>query len=59
VARTLPKSDWTHVAHFAAAIAILSDENYDAFKDMPVLIQFYNEATGVPNTEWLCENGVL
>ena len=51
VARTLPKPDWTHAAHFAAAIAILSDKNYDAFKDMPVLIQSYNEATGVPNTD--------
>jgi len=51
VARSLPKAEWTHAAHFAAAIAILSDDNYDAVRDMPGLIRSYNEATGVENTE--------
>ena len=41
---TLPKSEWTHEAHFAAAIAILSDSSFDAFRDMPRIIRSYNEA---------------
>ena len=48
---TLPKPQWTHEAHFAAAIAILSDSNFDAYKDMPRIIRTYNEATGVQNTD--------
>jgi len=51
VSRSLPKSEWTHAAHFAAAIAILPDDNYDAIRDMPGLIRAYNEVTGVPNTD--------
>jgi len=49
--RTLPKADWTHAAHFAAAMAMVSDDNYDAVQDMPGLIRAYNEATGVQNTD--------
>lgn len=48
---TLPKPEWTHNAHFAAAIAILSNPNYEAFNDMPHIIKAYNEATGVQNTD--------
>ena len=48
---TLPKKDWTHEAHFAAAIAILSDPKFEAFEEMPKIIQAYNEATGVQNTD--------
>ena len=48
---TLPKSEWTHQSHFAAAIAILSDSNFDALNDMPHIIKAYNEATGVKNTD--------
>ena len=48
---TLPKSDWTHEAHFAAAIAMMSDSRFDAFKDMPKTIKAYNIATGVQNTD--------
>ena len=48
---TLPKSDWTHDAHLAAAVAILSDPRFKALKDMPQIIKNYNEATGVPNTD--------
>ncbi|HEU4603832.1 MAG TPA: hypothetical protein VFS24_17785 [Steroidobacteraceae bacterium] len=49
--RTLPKSDWTHAAHFAAAFWLLSEPGRDAFREMPALIRAYNEATGVANTE--------
>jgi hypothetical protein len=44
---TLPKSAWTHAAHFAATIWLLSCRNdLDAARDMPQLIRRYNEATG-------------
>jgi len=48
---SLPKSDWTHAAHFAAAIWLLNSPDYDAFADMPGIIRRYNTATGVPNTQ--------
>ena len=51
VACTLPKADWTHAAHFAAAAWLLERPEYDAFKDMPDIIRRYNEATGIPNTD--------
>ena len=49
--RTLPKADWTHAAHFAAALWLIRNRpEVDAAAHMPVLIRAYNEATGVPNT---------
>jgi hypothetical protein len=51
VARTLPKAEWTHAAHFAAAFWLLRQPGIDAARDMPGLIRAYNEATGVANTE--------
>ena len=51
IARTLPKPEWTHAAHFAAALWLLSRPGRDAFAEMPGLIRGYNEATGVPNTD--------
>jgi hypothetical protein len=50
--RTLAKPEWTHAAHFAAAVWILCNRpDLDAARDMPALIRAYNEATGVPNTD--------
>jgi hypothetical protein len=49
--RTLPKPEWTHAAHFAAALWILTRPDMDAAADMPPLIRAYNEATGVRNTD--------
>lgn len=50
--RTLRKREWTHAAHFAAAIWILRNRpdlaNPEAFR---LLITRYNEATGTPNTD--------
>ncbi len=52
LARTLPKSHWTHAGHFAAALYILLRRpDIDAPRDMPALIRAYNEATGVANTD--------
>lgn len=50
--RTLPKPAWTHAAHFASALWLLSScPEADCFRRMPDLIRAYNEATGVANTD--------
>ncbi|MBV8454241.1 MAG: hypothetical protein JOZ29_18500 [Deltaproteobacteria bacterium] len=52
VARTLPKSSWTHAAHFAAALWLLARHpEIDILRAMPGMIRAYNEATGVANTD--------
>jgi hypothetical protein len=49
---TLPKSAWTHAAHFAATVWLLScRKDLDAARDMPQLIRKYNESTGTPNSD--------
>lgn len=48
---TLPKREWTHAAHFAAAFWVLTRPGMHAERDMPTLIRAYNEATGTPNTD--------
>ncbi len=49
--RSLPKAEWTHAAHFAAAFWLLRRPDTNALRDMPGFIRAYNEATGVPNTD--------
>ena len=49
--RSLPKPQWTHAAHFAAAFWLLRRPDTDAVRDMPGFIRAYNEATGTPNTD--------
>jgi hypothetical protein len=52
LSRTLPKSDWTHAAHFATALwLILCHPETDVSRVMPEMIRTYNEATGVANTD--------
>ena len=51
IERSLPKSGWTHAAHFAAAFWLLRQRGDAAFRDMPPLIRAYNESTGVANTD--------
>lgn len=52
LSRTLPKSDWTHAAHFATALWLMScHPETDVSRVMPEMIRTYNEATGVANTE--------
>ena len=49
---TLPKPDWTHRAHFAAALWLLAHPDVLAREGgMAPLIRRYNNATGTPNTE--------
>jgi hypothetical protein len=49
--RSLPKAEWTHSAHFAAAFWLTRRTSMYLPRDMPGLIRAYNEATGVPNTD--------
>jgi hypothetical protein len=45
---TLPKAEWTHAAHFAAALSMLRAGTIDA---LPETIRRYNAATGTANTD--------
>jgi hypothetical protein len=49
--RSLPKSEWTHAAHFAAALWLIKRGGARAMREMGPLIMAYNEATGVANTD--------
>jgi hypothetical protein len=50
--RTLPKPEWTHAAHFAAALWLLRHRaEWRLEARLPELIRAYNEATGVANTD--------
>jgi hypothetical protein len=52
LSRTLPKAEWTHAAHFAAALWLLARHSeLDLPREMPGIIRAYNEATGVANTD--------
>ena len=49
---SLPKAQWTHAGHFAAALWLLARRpDIDASRQMPGIIRAYNEATGVANTD--------
>lgn len=45
---TLPRGEWTHAAHFAAALWMLRAGTIDA---LPQTIRCYNAATGTANTD--------
>jgi hypothetical protein len=50
--RTLPKSAWTHGAHFAAALWLLTRyPDTDVLGRLRESIRAYNESTGVANTD--------
>lgn len=50
--RTLPKQQWTHAAHLAAALWLLVERaDIDAPSAMPQIIRAYNLACGVANTD--------
>lgn len=50
---TLPKERWTHAAHWAGALCLLSEDEHAAFRDMPGMIRAFNESVGGQNTD--CE----
>jgi len=50
--RSLPKSEWTHAAHVAAAVYLVAGRtDIAAEHEMPDMIRSYNLATGVENTD--------
>lgn len=50
--RTLPRSEWSHAAHFAAALWLLAcNPEIDTLREMPAMIRAYNDATGVANSD--------
>jgi hypothetical protein len=52
LARTHPYPEWTHAAHFAAALWLLRHpETLLRHGGMETVIRRYNEAVGVPNTD--------
>lgn len=51
-AATLPKAQWTHGAHWAAAFWLLCKRrDMDPERDMPAMIRRYNTSVGTPNTD--------
>ena len=50
VSCSLPKAEWTHAAHFAAALWLMR-AGYDVPRAMPGLIRAYNEAVGRVNDD--------
>ncbi|MFN3610333.1 MAG: hypothetical protein ACK4Y9_14825 [Hyphomonas sp.] len=48
---TLPKAEWTHSAHFAAALWMLARPEGAALPDLRAAICAYNEAIGGENTD--------
>jgi hypothetical protein len=51
-AATLPRADWTHAAHFAAALWLMRHRpGLDAAVTMPGLLRAYNEAVGTVNDD--------
>jgi hypothetical protein len=52
LARTLPRSDWTHEAHLAATTYLLTRRpDVDIDKDLPGIIRAYNESVGGVNSD--------
>ena len=50
--RSLPKSEWTHAAHFGAALWLLREGLVQPVEgSMAPIIRAYNAATGTPNTD--------
>jgi len=49
---SLPKSEWTHAAHFAAALRLIRARGLDAVRaDLPSIIRSYNAAVGGVNSD--------
>jgi len=50
LARTLPKAEWTHEAHLAACLWLLTERpDIHVEHDLPAIISAYNEAMGGVN----------
>ena len=52
MARTLPKARWTHAAHWATTLWMLTEKpEMLPERDLPGLIRAYNESVGGQNTD--------
>lgn len=52
LARTLPKSEWTHEAHFAVTVFLArAHPELDLPRVLPRLIVMHNESIGIENSE--------
>lgn len=52
LAQRLPKREWTHAGHFAAALWLLRTRGFDATaRDMPDIIRAHNLSVGGANTD--------
>ena len=52
LARSLPKAEWTHAAHFAATLWLLRHRpDLDLSAALPGIIRGYNESVGGRNTD--------
>jgi hypothetical protein len=50
LARSLPKAEWTHEAHLAACLWLLTERpDIHVERDLPAIISSYNEAVGGVN----------
>ncbi|HEY2676491.1 MAG TPA: hypothetical protein VGI65_05945 [Steroidobacteraceae bacterium] len=50
--RSLPKTSWTHAAHFSTTLWIMRcGKDLDAARDLPHLIRDFNAAKGGANTD--------
>ncbi|WP_066819879.1 hypothetical protein [Sphingomonas mali] len=50
LARSLPKAEWTHEAHLAACLWLLTERpDINVERDLPAIISGYNEAVGGVN----------
>jgi len=50
LARTLPKAEWTHEAHLAACLWLLTERpDIHVERDLPAIISGYNEVVGGVN----------
>jgi hypothetical protein len=51
-ARTLPRAEWTHAAHFAATLWLMRYRpELEPSREMPQLIRTYNESVGRVNDD--------
>lgn len=52
LARSLPKAEWTHEAHLAACLWLITERpDFAPERDMPGTISAYNLSVGTENTE--------
>lgn len=52
IAARLPREEWTHEAHIAACLWILTERpDLDAARNLPAIIRRHNDSVGTANTD--------